>query len=824
MCTRPRTAGVVSRVLALSALIAILSVIGCGGGGTSSNNNTPVTYTVGGTVSGLAGSGLVLEDNGGNNLTVSANGSFTFTTALASGTTYSVTVLSQPSNPTQTCVVTSGSGTLSSSNVTNVSVACTTNTYTVGGTVSGLAGSGLVLQDNGGNNLTVSANGPFTFTTALASGTTYSATVLSQPSNPTQTCSITSGSGTVTNAPINAVAVTCVTPSFTALTATMTSARYDHTTTLLPNGLVLITGGFNGSFTGLKTAELYNPTTQTFTALTATMTSARYGHMATLLPNGLVLITGGLSGSTVFNTAELYNPTTQTFTALTATMTSPRAGHTATLLPNGQVLFTGGSSVFAAGPVNTAEQYDPVANTFTALTATMTTARAAHTATLLPNGLVLLTGGNSSNANLNTAELYNPTAETFTALTATMTTARDGHTATLLPNGLVLITGGYINGPVTGPAHNTTELYDPTANTFTALTATMTTDRANHTATLLPNGLVLLAGGTNGSGTPGDEPALNTAEVYEALPPSVQTFTALTATMTTARGGHTATLLPNGKVLLTGGFNGSDTVLNTAQLYDRTANTFTALTATMTIARCYHTATLLPTGQVLITGGSTNANGSANLDTAELYDPTANIFTALTATMTSSRVSHTATLLPTGRVLLTGGFNGSDTALNTAELYDPTAETFTALTATMTSARGGHTATLLPNGKVLLTGGFNGSDTNLNTAELYDPVAETFTALTATMTSARDQHTATLLPNGLVLVTGGSTSAHDSPALNTAELYDPVAETFTALTATMTSAREFHTATMLPNGLVLVTGGSANPFPTVLNTAEVYDP
>ena len=672
MCTRPRTAGVVSRVLALSALIAILSVIGCGGGGTSSNNNTPVTYTVGGTVSGLAGSGLVLEDNGGNNLTVSANGSFTFTTALASGTTYSVTVLSQPSNPTQTCVVTSGSGTLSSSNVTNVSVACTTNTYTVGGTVSGLAGSGLVLQDNGGNNLTVSANGPFTFTTALASGTTYSATVLSQPSNPTQTCSITSGSGTVTNAPINAVAVTCVTPSFTALTATMTSARY--------------------------------------------------GHMATLLPNGLVLITGGLSGSTVFNTAELYNPTTQTFTALTATMTSPRAGHTATLLPNGQVLFTGGSSVFAAGPVNTAELYDPVANTFTALTATMTTARAAHTATLLPNGLVLLTGGNSSNANLNTAELYNPTAETFTALTATMTTARDGHTATLLPNGLVLITGGYIHGPVTGPAYNTAELYDPTVNTFTALTATMTSDRANHTATLLPNGLVLLTGGTNGSGTPGDEPALNTAEVCEALPPSVQTFTALTATMTTARGGHTATLLPNGKVLLTGGFNGSDTVLNTAQLYDRTANTFTALTATMTIARCYHTATLLPTGQVLITGGSTNANGSANLDTAELYDPTANIFTALTATMTSARVSHTATLLPNGKVLLTGGFNGSDTALNTAELYDPTAETFTALTATMTSARDQHTATLLPNGLVLVTGGSaNPFPTVLNTAEVYDP-------------------------------------------------------------------------------------------------------
>ncbi len=145
---------------------------------------TTATYTIGGTVSGLAGSGLVLQDNGGNNLAVTANGSFTFSTPIATGSAYAVTVLTQPTGPAQTCVVSSGSGTVASANVTNVAVACTTATYTIGGTVSGLAGSGLVLQDNGGNNLAVTANGSFTFSTPVATGSAYAVTVLTQPNRP----------------------------------------------------------------------------------------------------------------------------------------------------------------------------------------------------------------------------------------------------------------------------------------------------------------------------------------------------------------------------------------------------------------------------------------------------------------------------------------------------------------------------------------------------------------------------------------------------------------------------------------------------------------
>ena len=150
------------------------------------------TFTVGGTVSGLSGT-VVLQDNGGDNLSVTANGSFTFATSLASGAAYSVTVKTNPSG--QTCTVTNGSGTMGSANVTNVAVSCANvATFTVGGTVSGLSGT-VVLQDNGGDNLSVTANGSFTFATALASGASYGVTVGTNPSG--QTCTVTSGAGTM---------------------------------------------------------------------------------------------------------------------------------------------------------------------------------------------------------------------------------------------------------------------------------------------------------------------------------------------------------------------------------------------------------------------------------------------------------------------------------------------------------------------------------------------------------------------------------------------------------------------------------------------------
>lgn len=177
-------------------------------------NVTP-TYTVGGSVSGLVGSGLVLQNNAGDNLSIAANGSFTFATALADLSSYSVSVLTQPSTPSQSCTVSNGSGTLSGANVTNVSITCTTNSYTIGGSVSGLTGSGLVLQNNAGDNLPIAANGSFTFATPLSDLSPYAVTVLTQPSSPNQTCTLSNASGNLAGANITNVSVSCSVNTYT---------------------------------------------------------------------------------------------------------------------------------------------------------------------------------------------------------------------------------------------------------------------------------------------------------------------------------------------------------------------------------------------------------------------------------------------------------------------------------------------------------------------------------------------------------------------------------------------------------------------------------
>jgi FG-GAP repeat len=166
------------------------------------------SYTVGGTVSGLIGAGLVLQNNGGDNLAISANGAFTFSTPLKKHRSYSVTVLTQPSG--QTCTVANGSGSIGGDKVTNVVVTCVSNGFTVGGTVSGLTGTGLVLQNNGGNNLAITADGPFTFPPLLAGGASYIVTVLTQPSG--QGCSVANGSGNIAGANVTNVWVACAAP------------------------------------------------------------------------------------------------------------------------------------------------------------------------------------------------------------------------------------------------------------------------------------------------------------------------------------------------------------------------------------------------------------------------------------------------------------------------------------------------------------------------------------------------------------------------------------------------------------------------------------
>jgi N-acetylneuraminic acid mutarotase len=331
---------------------------------------------------------------------------------------------------------------------------------------------------------------------------------------------------------------------------------------------------------------------------------------------------------------------------------------------------------------------------------------------LLPDNKVLVAYGSNSSAYNNAAgyvglssiEVYDPSTGTFTEIVGDDGAGIYGHTATLLQNGEVLLAGGFVNSvwdyAGISSSDNGAGLYDSATGVFSG-TGNMTANRGDHTATLLTNGKVLIAGGADQDPT---GTGLASAELYD---PSTGTFTQ-TGSMAVGRFLHTATLLQNGKVLIVGGAltSASDPV-TTAEVYDPSTGIFT-MTGAMATARERHIATLLPDGRVLIVGGTTSTGATA---TAEVYDPSTGSF-SVTGSMAEARTFHTATLLPSGEVLVAGGGDEN----STAEVYDPATGSFS-ITGVMEIGRSGHTATLLPNGSVLVAGG--GIFAGLASAELY---------------------------------------------------------------------------------------------------------
>jgi hypothetical protein len=407
-----------------------------------------------------------------------------------------------------------------------------------------------------------------------------------------------------------------------------------------------------------------------------------------LLPADSMLMSGSRTFSVTLNTAgsqtvaatDTVTPSiTGTSNSISVTVPAGnmkflRAGHAATLLMNGTVLITGGENT--TGPLAAAELFEPSTGTFIS-TGSLGTARVGHTATLLGDGRVLVTGGNDATGALATAEIFDPPSGTFTP-TGSMGTARVGHTATLLNDGEVLVAGGgsapvVLFGPVTGGGTASTELFDPKSGQFSPA-GNMTVSRIYHSATLLPNGEVLMAGGTD------VEP--NSDAFGDLFSPETGTFTA------TATGGTTAlhlaaALLEDGSVLLAGGElgaspcgEGGSLVSTKSALVFNSDDANFSETGDMSASRVSHTATLLPGGEILIAGGATSQTkcnrgfGTSTFQSvasAEHFNPDAGTFAPI-ANMLAARAGHTATLLGNGKVLVVGGVDANGNFLATSEL------------------------------------------------------------------------------------------------------------------------------------------------------------
>jgi hypothetical protein len=345
-------------------------------------------------------------------------------------------------------------------------------------------------------------------------------------------------------------------------------------------------------------------------------------------------------------------------------------GATTTLLADGRVLIAGGASYqaeFMLGGVgypekytyfDSARLYDPATRTFTP-TGSMTTARGFHSATLLSDGRVLITGGSDTfGHSLASAELYDPGTGTFSTTGSMATTGDGGVTAVRLLDGRVLVAGG-VGGP---EATAWGGIYNPSSGTFSPVPS-MPLGVGAMTVTLLADGRVLIAGGVVDMGV-----CSASAEIFD---PRTDTFSP-TGSMTAPRCG-TATLLRDGRVLMMGGVPGVITLESSAEIFDPKTGTFSS-TGSPANSWTGQTATLLTDGRVLVAGGYDDEHGLARAS-AELYDPATGTFSP-TGSMAVARDGHTATLLADGRVLVTGGWDVLDAFLTSAEIYDPTTGTF----------------------------------------------------------------------------------------------------------------------------------------------------
>ena len=594
--------------------------------------------------------------------------------------TFTATVTPAPA--TGTVTFTDGSTTLGTDTITSGAATYSTSTLAAGPHSISASYNG---DSNYGSSaslaVTQTINGaPQVVTTVLDAGTagaSYSATAAASGGTTPYTWSINTGSlpaGLSLNTSTGAITGTPTVEGASNFTVHVTDA--DSITASQPLGIVVnaVIIALSPSFGPVGTTVTISgvgfgttPGKVTFNGVTAT-SIASWGATSIVVAapaetgagNVVVTVGGASSNGITFTT---------TTGASQANLNTSRYRQSATILNNGQILVAGGVNCPTADSctyLKSAELYNPATSAFTNA-GPMSAARSAP-AVLLNTGKVLIAGGytcdSSGNcSSLNSAEVYDPAAGTFSGA-GTMTIARSGHTMTVLGDGTVLIAGGQNCTSATScSALSSAEIYDPNAGTFTPTSNSMGAARFDASAVLLNSGLVLIAGGFDGTNLPA------AAEIYN--PGTGVGFTGTGPSLSVPRFDATATLLNNGSVLVSGGsicLPGCPT--NAAEIYDPVGNVFSVVTGGMTVARFHHTATLLTNGEVLIAGGYSSCSSSCTEEVStELFDPTAGAFTSAQPVATAL-AGHTATLLASGNVLLIGGINAGVT-LAGDQLYEP---------------------------------------------------------------------------------------------------------------------------------------------------------
>ena len=530
-------------------------------------------------------------------------------------------------------------------------------------------------------------------------------------------------------------------------------ARQTHRATLLNDGRVLITGG-KGVNKAIDAVELYNPVTKAWTRA-GSLNFPKYGHTASLLPDGNVLVAGGGEGFVRQVHGEIFYPESSTWRSLTSIMDIGRGGHTATSLNNGSILFVGGTQ-----DSNRSSMYSISDESWTEGAVTEKI-RDNHTATLMDDGRVLIAGGGVTTMS---AELYDPETQTWSSA-GDMNISRREHTSTVLNNGNVLIVGGQHGGQIT----SLVEIFDPKTDRWDAHnlegkwtdTNIMNIPRKNHTSTLLPDGSVLVAGGI----TRVDEGAtqlLSQAERY--LVDGIKGWTMAGKTSIT-RTGHTASLLADGKVLIAGGGsvdNALDEVgqkelkhLNSTEMYDYKTNTWLESSG-MNVPRWEHTATVLSSGNILVVGGE---NTDGPLSSTELFN-VENKEWVILDDLSYPRARHVAVLLSDNRVLVAGGGN------TIAEIYDVQSNKWTDIGG-LSQNLNLSSASALPNGKAIIVGGY-GVDGAQYQVEIYNPEFDTWN-MGPKIPKPRVRASFTELEKKSILLAGGNQYTH-SWILDTATL------------------------------------------------------